>query len=65
MHHGGPFPSTTDSRYTSVGVDAIYRFVRPVSFQDFPSDLLPPELRNYNKLNILRCVNGDWTRNHI
>ena len=65
MHHGGPFPSTTDSRYTSVGVDAIYRFVRPVSFQDFPSDLLPLELRNYNKLNILRCVNGDWTRNHI
>jgi NADP-dependent aldehyde dehydrogenase len=40
MHHGGPFPATTDSRFTAVGKDAIYRFLRPVSFQNFPSDLL-------------------------
>ena len=65
MQHGGPFPATTDSRFTSVGVDAIYRFVRPVSYQDFPDDLLPLELRNQNTLNILRCVNGTWTRDHI
>jgi 2,5-dioxopentanoate dehydrogenase len=65
MHHGGPFPSSTDSRFTSVGTDAIYRFVRPVCYQDFPEDLLPLELKNKNELNILRCVNGTWTHNAI
>ena len=29
MQHGGPFPATTDSRFTSVGADGIKRFVRP------------------------------------
>ncbi|MEO7991940.1 MAG: aldehyde dehydrogenase (NADP(+)), partial [Chryseolinea sp.] len=65
MQHGGPFPSTTDSRFTSVGVDAIYRFVRPISYQDSPNDLLPIELRNQNTANILRCINGTWTRDHL
>lgn len=45
MVHGGPFPATTDSRSTSVGVTSLYRFTRPVCFQNFPEDLLPPELR--------------------
>ncbi len=45
MHHGGPYPATTDSRSTSVGTAAILRFVRPVAYQGFPSELLPPELR--------------------
>src|SRR3954463_12046366 len=45
MHHGGPFPATTDSRFTSVGTDAVKRFVRPVSFQNFPDQLLPDELK--------------------
>ena len=58
MHHGGPFPSTTDSRFTSVGSDAIKRFVRPVSFQNFPDGLLPDELKNGNPLKIGRLVNG-------
>ncbi|MBL0739831.1 aldehyde dehydrogenase (NADP(+)) [Chryseolinea lacunae] len=61
MHHGGPFPSTTDSRFTSVGNDAIYRFVRPFSFQNAPEALLPPELQNENPLEILRCVDNEWT----
>lgn len=65
MQHGGPFPATTDARFTSVGVDAIYRFVRPVAYQDFPDDQLPVELRNHNAANILRCVNGTWTREHL
>jgi NADP-dependent aldehyde dehydrogenase len=60
MHHGGPFPSTTDSRFTSVGTDAIKRFVRPVSFQNFPESLLPIELKNNNPLSINRLVNGKW-----
>lgn len=45
MQHGGPYPATTDSRSTSVGTAAILRFVRPVAFQDFPTELLPSELR--------------------
>lgn len=35
MHHGGPFPATTDSRFTAVGRDAIWRFLRPVTLQNF------------------------------
>ena len=46
MVHGGPFPATTDSRSTSVGITAIYRFTRPVCFQNFPQALLPKELKN-------------------
>ncbi len=65
MQHGGPFPSTTDSRFSSVGLDAVYRFVRPVAYQDFPQSLLPPALQNENPLNILRCVNNIWTRDRI
>lgn len=41
MVHGGPFPSTTDARTTSVGTQAIYRFTRPICFQNFPTDLIP------------------------
>ena len=65
MQHGGPFPSTTDGRSTSVGTAAIYRFVRPVTFQDFPDHLLPEPLRNDNPLNILRLVDGEWTNKKI
>ena len=45
MVHGGPYPATTDSRSTSVGITAIYRFTRPVCFQNFPDALLPEELK--------------------
>lgn len=65
MHHGGPFPATTDSRYTSVGADAIKRFVRPITYQNWSDVLLPDELKNDNPLNILRRVNNEWTRNKI
>jgi len=41
MQHGGPFPATTDSRFTSVGTAAIQRWLRPVCFQDAPSSVLP------------------------
>jgi 2,5-dioxopentanoate dehydrogenase len=33
MVHGGPFPATSDSRFTSVGTRSLYRFVRPVAYQ--------------------------------
>jgi NADP-dependent aldehyde dehydrogenase len=62
MNHGGPWPATTDVRYTSVGTAAILRFARPVSYQGFADALLPPELRNANPGNILRLVNGELTR---
>lgn len=45
MHHGGPYPATTDARFTSVGTAAIQRWARPICYQDFPTALLPPELR--------------------
>jgi NADP-dependent aldehyde dehydrogenase len=62
MHHGGPYPATTDPRFTSVGTAAILRFVRPLCFQDCPEDLLPPELKNSNPLGIWRLVDNEWTR---
>ncbi|MES2894090.1 MAG: aldehyde dehydrogenase (NADP(+)) [Bacteroidota bacterium] len=61
MVHGGPFPSTTDARSTSVGADAIKRFVRPLCFQDCPETLLPAELKNNNPFRIMRKVNGQYT----
>jgi NADP-dependent aldehyde dehydrogenase len=48
MQHGGPYPATTDSRFTSVGTAAIQRFARPVCYQDWPQTLLPPELQDMN-----------------
>ena len=59
MHHGGPFPATTDSRFTSVGADGIKRFARPICFQNWPNDLLPDELRDENPLRIWRTVNNE------
>ncbi len=59
MVHGGPFPATTDVRTTSVGTQAIYRFTRPVCYQDFPAYLLPDELKQENPLKIIRKVNGE------
>lgn len=61
MQHGGPFPSTTDSRFTSVGGDGIKRFARPIAYQDWPDNLLPDELKNSNPLNIWRTVNNEPT----
>lgn len=62
MQHGGPFPSTTDSRSTSVGAHAIKRFARPIAFQDMPDDLLPEALRDANPLGIVRMVDGQFTK---
>lgn len=45
MHHGGPYPSSTNSRYTSVGLHAVNRWIRPISYQDFPAEILPQELK--------------------
>ncbi|MBX2925027.1 MAG: aldehyde dehydrogenase (NADP(+)) [Chitinophagaceae bacterium] len=65
MVHGGPFPSTTDGRFTSVGTTAIKRWVRPVCFQGFKDTMLPDALKNNNPLHIWRIVNNEWTKNGI
>lgn len=65
MHHGGPFPATTDSRFTSVGADGIRRFARPVAFQNWPDTLLPEELKNDNPLGIWRTVNGALSKEAV
>jgi len=65
MVHGGPFPATSNSHYTSVGTGAILRWVRPVCYQNFPDTLLPDALKNNNPLGILRQVDGQWTKNQL
>ncbi|MBG0568497.1 aldehyde dehydrogenase family protein [Actinoplanes aureus] len=45
QHHGGPWPAT-NTQHTSVGTSAIRRFLRPVTWQNAPADLLPAELRD-------------------
>ena len=65
MQHGGPFPATTDSRFTSVGTAAIARWARPVCYQNSPADVLPAELQNENPLGLIRIVNGAPTQSAI
>jgi 2,5-dioxopentanoate dehydrogenase len=65
MIHGGPYPASTDSRTTSVGTQAIYRFARPVCYQDFPESALPDELKAANPLKIWRLVDGQFTREEL
>lgn len=62
MVHGGPFPATTDQRFTSVGTSAIRRWVRPVCFQNFTDDMLPDALKAANPLGIWRQVDNQFVR---
>ena len=65
MVHGGPYPATTDSRFTAVGVKAVKRWLRPISFQSWPNHLLPAYLQNENPLQIWREVNGQLTKDAV
>lgn len=65
MQHGGPFPASTDSRFTSVGAGGIKRFARPIAFQNWSNDLLPAELKNENPLGIWRTVNNELSRDAV
>ncbi|MDN5761838.1 MAG: aldehyde dehydrogenase (NADP(+)) [Microlunatus sp.] len=58
MVHGGPFPATSESRFTSVGSQAIYRFQRPVAYQDMPEELLPDAVAEGNPWRLNRRING-------
>lgn len=62
VHHGGPYPATTDPRTTSIGTAALERFVRPVCYQDFPQSALPAELHDGNPRKIWRMVEGQMTK---
>ncbi len=65
MHHGGPYPATTHSYFTSIGTRCIYRFVRPVCYQGWPQESLPEELRNDNPRKIWRMVDGKMTKDPV
>lgn len=65
MIHGGPYPASSDSRFTAVGIHAVKRWVRPFSFQNWPDKLLPLELQNENPLGISRSVNNKQTHSPI
>lgn len=65
MQHGGPFPASSDSRFTSVGADGIKRFARPIAFQNWSNELLPDELKNENPLGIWRAVNNELTKSPL
>jgi NADP-dependent aldehyde dehydrogenase len=58
MVHGGPYPSTSDGRSTSVGSLAIFRFLRPVCYQDMPAALLPDPLKDDNPYGLVRRIDG-------
>ncbi len=65
MVHGGPFPATTDSRFTSVGIQSVKRWVRSVCYQNCPQSLLPRELADSNPLHIWRLLNNEWTKDAV
>lgn len=65
MQHGGPYPATTTSQTTSVGMAAIKRYLRPVAYQNMPDHILPPALQNSNPLNIWRTIDNEITRDSI
>jgi len=62
MHHGGPFPASSNGRYTSVGSGAIKRFARPIALQNCPDSLLPDALKSSNPLGIWRMINGEMSK---
>jgi NADP-dependent aldehyde dehydrogenase len=64
MHHGGPYPATTDGHFTSIGTGSILRFVRPVCYQGFPDGALPEELRNQNTRGVWRLVDNELTKDN-
>lgn len=65
MVHGGPYPASTDSRFTAVGVNAAKRWLRPISFQNWSNHLLPLALQNNNSLGIWRNINGTLTKDVV
>jgi NADP-dependent aldehyde dehydrogenase len=61
MHHGGPYPASTTPGETSVGAAAVRRWLRPVTYQNTPQDLLPVELRDAPVPGLPRRIDGVLT----
>jgi NADP-dependent aldehyde dehydrogenase len=64
QNHGGQWPASS-THTTSVGLDALYRFVRPVVYQNFPDNQLPAQLQNTNPYGIERVINGERSTKSI
>lgn len=60
QQHGGPFPSSLNSYFTSVGWDAIKRFQRPVTFQNFSEDFSSKRVDFNENNNFLHFLNGKY-----
>ena len=45
MQHGGPYPATTSPGFSSIGADSVNRWLRPVTFQNWPDEVLPASVR--------------------
>jgi len=56
MQHGGQWPASS-THTTSVGIDAIYRFMRPVSYQSFAQEVLPAALQDANPWKVEQRIN--------
>ena len=65
QQHGGPYPASSVTTATSVGVGAIVRFARFVAYQGTPAALLPDALKDDNPLGVFRMINGCLTREKI
>ncbi|MBN8862329.1 MAG: aldehyde dehydrogenase (NADP(+)) [Sphingobacteriales bacterium] len=65
MQHGGPFPATTDSRFSAVGADGIRRFARPLAYQQWDNTLLPAALQDENPWGIWRTINDELTKEPV
>ena len=63
MQHGGPFPASTDARFTAVGVHSMKRWLRPISYQNWPDEFLPEALKASNPLGLWRLIDNQWTKN--
>jgi NADP-dependent aldehyde dehydrogenase len=60
QQHGGPFPSSLNSYFTSVGWDAIKRFERPVTFQNFSKDFNSKKVAFNENTHFLHFLNGKY-----
>lgn len=61
QQHGGPFPSSLNSYFSSVGWDAINRFQRPVTFQNFSEEFSSKKLKINENSDFLHFLNGKYT----
>ena len=65
VHREEPYPATSNGRSTSVGTQAIFRFTRPVCYQNFPQSALPEALKDENPLQIWRMIDGEISKEPV